>query len=500
MADAPSPAPSAAEPSDGFWIAFGLAALAYLLPFWIVKYPPMIDLPQRAAQVWLLGHLNEPEVAARYELHGWSPYVLSYYLGWLFARVLSVPDAMRLLISLIVVSMPLSLLALLRANRGDRWWALLGFPLSFGPCFMWGVTPYLAAVPLGLFCIAICRDVRDDLTRGRRLQLIVCVAALYFTHALAWAIAAALALATLAVAGWLRRQAFLLAAILLSPGPLAVGWYLFAKSSYTMVNKGGAWELGLDRLLQFPVFQIDPGTSSLGLVYGGVLLALLAAIFWAGRSAVRSWRYAVPAGLALLAYLLCPTQYFHTFFLEQRVAVFVVPLALAAAASAPQPNAKRILQRAVALTVLAGSAFLWVRLPAFDRETQPFQKIAERMKPGKKLFFLMVDPESRALGRPYFLHFPAWYQAEKGGTAEFSFASLFAEPVRYRDGMGPPLPQGFEWPPLDMSHEELLRYDYYLIRAHEDVLPRLMSRGPNDLTLLAQEEHWRLYGHQGAEP
>ncbi len=139
-----------------------------LVTLWTVRYLPMVDLPQHAAQIYLWQHYDDPTqgLAQDYVLNWFTPYLGGYTLVRLAACVLPILQAIKLVVTLAVLAFPLSLHRLLRETGGDRWWSLLGYPMAFGFSFYWGFLNYLVALPVGmLFLVAALGFAREPTWR-----------------------------------------------------------------------------------------------------------------------------------------------------------------------------------------------------------------------------------------------------------------------------------------------------------------------------------------------
>ena len=91
------------------------------------------------------------------------------------------------------------------------------------------------------------------------------------------------------------------------------------------------------------------------------------------------------------------------------------------------------------------------------------------MAPGKKVAALIYDKFSNVTNWAPFLHFGNYYQVEKGGVVQFSYAGFAHWPFTYKPGHFPPpgtLPRTrWEWTPEQVSMDELFPYyDYVLAR------------------------------------
>ena len=251
------------EPSSLFTGAFVLSAAAALLPLWSVKYPPMVDLPQHAAVVFLLQHFFDPAYGFHeiFELDLFSPYLFGHALGRLFAAAMPVPAAMKAVVSLALVALPAAMLHLFRRAGSDVWGALLGFPLAYGFAFYWGFTNYLLAVPVGLAFVAAGLGYARAPSRTHGLALALFAFVLYFCHALAFALCVPIVgLWVLSLADGGRKQA-LLRLWPLVPAAVVIGvWVLWLRltdpnAAVPLVWSEAPWE----RLLLLPKMLVGAG-------------------------------------------------------------------------------------------------------------------------------------------------------------------------------------------------------------------------------------------------
>lgn len=487
---------------DGFWLAFALCAVLYLLPIWSFKYLPMVDLPQRAGQVWLWCHYDDPalDISRRYELHLFTPYLLAYFVARCFAYVLSVPDAMRATISLTVLALPLSMQVLLRATGSSRWWALAGFPLSFGVSFYWGLVPYMAGAPLAVLLIGLTYTYAARPAWKTGLAIGALGLALHFTHGLAWLFGVGVCAVVLALHAKGPRAFFLGLLPLAAATPLAAAWFLYTRQSGAIGGRPIEWDLGVYRAMLLPSQWADMGFGALPFAYGMLWLLAGIAVCFLSAAPRRPWKLWVPFALAVLCYFALPNQIVNTYLFFQRFALFA-PICLFAAVP-PVLNAARarLLHLAIAALAIAWNAPLWAHLTAFDREARTFDRVMERMDAHRRVIIFPYQNRSKVLDGPYYLHFPAWYQPEKGGEVYYNFAMMFAEPIRYRPEHYPRQPQGMEWPPLGFTWEEMNAFDYYVVRSSEDLSPRLFVNPGHDIRLVEHVEDWWLYAHAKPAP
>src|SRR5215204_5734909 len=114
-------------------VFFGLALMS-VLPLWLVRHPPLQDLPQHLAAIRVLSDYGSAELGFKhwFLLSLGSTQYLSYYLAaWLLALPFGVVLANKLLLSAAIIGLPYALRSLLRALDRDQDLALFAFPLTY---------------------------------------------------------------------------------------------------------------------------------------------------------------------------------------------------------------------------------------------------------------------------------------------------------------------------------------------------------------------------------
>ena len=475
-----------------------MAALS-LLPLLIVKYPPMVDLPQHAAQIRLWQDLDDH--ADTHKLNPLTPYLATYLAGRALAEVFPIRAAMKVLVAVLILALPLALVHLLVRTGGDRWWALLGFPLSYSFCFYWGLLNFLAAAPLGIVLVTLALDLRRSFDGGRHglgreVVLALLALALLATHGLVCAFALLVAgTATLLAAGSVRTAVLRQLAFL----PAAAGglwWYLATRSAEEQTSKPFTWDFRWSRFAELPGTLLgDPGGRQAALFGAAMLVLVLLALRRpaAGPAPARlRLARAVPFVLALGVFLFAPDIYFRAAFFNLRFAVFLVPWLLLAVV--PGRPADRLSRTLVAVLAAAWLVALIPRFLAFDREAREIDGPLAAMEPDRRVLGLVFEPFSAAVPAPAHLHLFAWYAAEKGGIADFSFAYFYPQLVRYRPDVEPLVPDAFSWRPQTFDDRLRSSYDYFLVRSSTDRTAELFpSHRPPAVRLRVHSGKWWLY-------
>ncbi len=167
---------------------------------WGFRYPPGIDLPQHAHLFGVLAHFHDPVlgVGAFYDLQPLTPYLLTYVVGALLAKVLGALVATKVLLFSIALLTPYALLRWLAAVGGEESFAFWGFVLAFWLPFRLGVHLLRRCAAGGLLLPGGVGAGATGRAIWRALQLAGLLVALFFTHGATFVVVAtALGLSTL---------------------------------------------------------------------------------------------------------------------------------------------------------------------------------------------------------------------------------------------------------------------------------------------------------------
>jgi len=150
-------------------LAGAIALLFAVLPLWVSRHLPMVDLPQHLHLISVLHRIDDPTTiypklfAVRAEL---TPYLGYYYAVSFLNWLLPIEVANKLFLSAYVIGMPLGLAFLLRSLGRPSWPSLLAVPFAYGDSFAWGFVNYCSALPLAFFsCGLVVRAISDQQRR-----------------------------------------------------------------------------------------------------------------------------------------------------------------------------------------------------------------------------------------------------------------------------------------------------------------------------------------------
>ena len=479
------------------WRWFVLACLLCSVPVLWFEYPPMLDLPQHAANIEAIKRVlgGGWEYAGLFEITYLNPYWLGYAAVLLLSIPLGIVLACKLVVATAAVAFPLSAGLFLRRMRVDPvlYWLLL--PLPFGFAYEWGFLNFLVAAPLGFLFLNSVLAGQQEKRRLAWLHIVLWVHVLFFAHILTAGFFCAIAVVLLAqpwdgLAGWIRRTA-----PVFSVFPVLVAYVVFSMVGVDIVSDPAFWNLGLHRLVALPDAFTSAPSSITALALSGVLLA---APLLAGYRLRREPAFYFPVALYLLVMLVGPQYIFGNAYNYQRFGFFGFPLYLLCF-NYLQPDGRALSHRALLRGSLMSVAVLllaWqvLRGSTFEREYDGFDEVISAAAPGKRMLIFAVDRYSVISDTPLYLHFASWYQAKTGGPVDFSFASMYTI-IQYKDRPVYPVREPFAWNPLsfDWNAHRAESYDYFIFRSFGDPTAWMMERSACRVSLTSHAGAWWLF-------
>jgi hypothetical protein len=534
MADAPRPPPAAhplrvpRELEQVLLVALALALGAYVIvyPFTLVRYPPITDLPFHASETSILRHYLDPTFHFReqFSLHPLEvPYLSMYVLGVLFALVMPISVATKLMAIVMLALVPTGTAVLFHGMKKSPLWGLASLGLTWCTVTQWGFLNFMGAIGLFAMSIGFALLVVDRPTEWRRIGLALSLVAVFFTHVYRFPFAVVGVL----VAGALVYPSTRRFSPLLEPIAPALGLFVLWVAVRPRGLGIGIGELGFhwDRVAEIPKHLFGSylpqdgapptpegnleralGTRMLGMELFAIAAASV--LFVADGRAKRRTRteklwalgttaVALSFGAGLfLAYLSLPYESGHWFYVYPREMAASALFFAAIAPDLPRSFAQRVaFVLLFAATVVPMSRFVAARFLEFETATADFREIVSEMPRAPKLFYLVYWLGGSAKRVSPFLHLPAWIQAEKGGALGFHFIQWNHSPIRYRVGspdVPPPLPQRFEWTPQYFSvKDQGPWFDTFLVRHRID--PHELFDPDPSIRLVSHRGTWWLY-------
>ena len=486
---------------DRRFLLVALAGVLATIPVWVSTYPPMVDLPQHAAQIALLHNLHDPSFrfADLFWINWFTPYLLGYLVIYAITPVLGIVSAAKLVVSLALLGIPICTALLMFETGADVYWALLTIPSVYGFSYSWGFVNFIVAAPLGLLFLAlVMRQVRRP-SLHRSFWLAMLAVLLFFSHALICIFFGMIALAYIAAETGNLRHTIRLCAPIATPLPIMLLWYLKTKSN-ALAQEAVVWDLGWmsspnaialgGRITGFfpRLLGLEPRPMCLGL---GVLLFVLP--FLAGARPVKRLAVWIPLAICVSTLLFAPTKVFSGWAVAYRFTIFVLPFFVL---GLRQSGVVRPLWRAATLLLLVAWLAITTRTTLhYNAEARSFNRILSSMEPNQRALSLMYIPDTNLFSAPVFLHYPAWYSATRQGVVDMNFALWPVELVRYRPADTPPIGIGFEWHPQRFRWTESggSSYRYFVVHAEGEVGSLVFAWAPCRVSLAAQAGNWWLY-------
>jgi hypothetical protein len=502
---------------------YAAALLLGVLPLWVARHLPMVDLPQHLHLISVLHRLDDPTTLypqffeARNTL---TPYLGYYYavsaLNWLLPLEL----ANRLFLSVYVAGLPLSLAFLLRSLDRPTWPSLLALPFAYGDSFAWGFVNYCASLPLALLCCGLFVRTLTDTPRRRTwaLWLGVCLVAVLLFHVqaffflalgLPWLLLTTRVPEDSSAQGWrgrLRPRVPVLLGVM--PGVLLfLGWVGLRLGEPAEIAPGQPWkawgpllseqnlsikpfEQNRDELFQVLANLFHDGSDRWALYAVGTvaLVGLGLGLVFRGRHSEGPVERLRLLGLGLLAlalYFLLPFDIRgYIYYLNTRYAHLAAALLIVCVPVVRADFQRRLLWASAACALLLGLV-LGKGFRAFSREAAEWDALTAATAPRPKVMGLIFETRSHVVRFPVFLHGSTVLARSRGGLTNFSFALTPHSPLRYRDTPPPTFPS--EWRPDQLDYASQGRfYDHFLVRGvHPSRLfgPLLQS----ELAIVAQQ-------------
>jgi len=470
-----------------------LCSALVIVPFLYVRFPPITDLAQHAAQIRLfLTALADKEGA--YRIQWLTPYSAVYaVLGAAWA--LSTPvNAGRLAVLALGVLWTLAAHALAARRQRPIAAAILASVLFFNQSVYWGFLSFAVGWPaFVVWFLVATRTPHDRFSWRAGVLHLGAAAVLYLSHVL-WFVFGV---------GWLllyllahRVPPRLAVRRLASVAPIAVAvalWYPHLEA-LGFVSPTVWFTKPMARLS--PEWIVD---AVFGGIYGPTeyLIAAIVAVWiggglWQQRGALRQavdadllWTGAV---LAAFGFLL-PDQHMNTIQFAARWMPEAVILVLLAA---PAPRFLAPVHRPLALAVVAvfaaATTLAWMH---FERdELAGLEAALTALPDGQRVVGLDLVQESSVIkGRPFLQTF-AYAQVWHGGRLNTSFAGFAPSLVVYRQRRAAPWTPNLEWFAERVRPEDFAYFDYAIINGGPSIHEQALALPLEPVTATGR---WRLY-------
>lgn len=481
-----------------------MACVLCAIPILAATYPPMVDIPQHAAQIaGLKGTLDGTwKHADQFDLRLFNPYWLGYSLVLVLSSMVGIVWAIKLVVAAAACAFPLTAARFANSAGADprlNWMFLI---LPFGFAYDWGFLNFLVALPFGfLFLRSALEGARAE-DKGRWIRIALWLHFLFFAHVLVTAVFCVLAILILAspwggTREWIRR-CLPLASIL----PLTAVWALSLAGSAEQNLSVTFWDLGFHRLASLPPMMVASSPTASGYMLAAAALALPLLLGARPSTSITRW---LPFIFYLAWMLFFAHHIFGNSFTFHRFGIIGLPLyyiGFQCVGVRPSARIQRLVYCGAILLSIAALGEKSARSIMFNREVDDYREVIAHAAHEGRMMMLILDRSSASSSAPVFLHFPAWYQAEHGGLVEFSFSRFDVTPLAFRDRDASAVHPGFEWSPHSLNwrqHKGYL-YDYVIVRSQHDESEPLSRISGGRTALVAKSGKWQLYTTRDSGP
>ena len=493
-----------------------LSELPYLLiavgasaPAWIVKYPPIQDMPYHVATIRVLHSIHDPAFGLdqHFQLQlGNTHYLLYYLAGSLLSYLVGVAYANVALMSAYFAGTVLAARSLLRSMGRDPRISILVIPLLVNVLFIYGLLPFLIGIPLMFWGLSVAlRHFREPAWPSGLLLAGISVA-LFYAHIIPFGL---FGLGVAAMFPWLRYRKWGPCIAPVAPVVGLLAWWSTATDAGRttgglLTGEQGARVRKLDAAVRdIPNWFADvlrDESDERWLIAFGVLIVVSVAAGLGEREKLHAGtrRYGVVPLSCVLLYFGMPIGHDFIWPLAQR---FAILFALTAVPLVPFPRGWRGWAVTAGALGVAGGAtyntaehFVQFQL----EEVGDFDEAKAVIEPRSKVCTLIYDKGSGVTHHQPFIHFGSWYQVEKGGMVMFTFAGYPHWPFDFQPGKDPP-PGGparrrWEWTPKRVRMNEVYPYyDYVLVRG------RGFRPPPAKYRPIYDGSRWTVFQRQGPE-
>jgi hypothetical protein len=482
-------------------ILFALLAVIHLVPLLAVRHLPFQDLPAHLALVEAWRNVEAPNLLGSYYAPGpvMSPYITYYGALRVLGAVMPLGVANHLLLAGYVLALPLALGYTLGRFGRDKRYALLGFAFVYNTPLIFGFVSNALAIPLLIFTLGFEKEYLDRPKILKEILLALCVAALYFTHALVFLVFACAA-PVIFFAQTHRPLAILRRCLFVLP-TLGIGIYWTITTTKSSGFDGEFFDIAKN-LAQFPYWinnvLVGNADEVALLLVGASWLICLLLRSGAEELPRASWSLAASVIVVLVVFLALPAHARKPDYHWATNMRLILPAALLLLSV---PVARLTRWRLLALApacvgMLYASWHVFVGFREYDAAVRPLDTVLRSLPRDKRVLGLVYEPkDSVHTGYP-FRHVLLEATVQRGALMPHSFASDYTPVVRER-----PAPPAFEYSrPKDFSYRVYGRYYDYFVT----LMPPNQQPGPTfpgaggEVRLVTRSGRFALYENVGA--
>lgn len=447
----------------GFWLPFIAISVANLLPIWGVRWLPLVDFGGHVELIDIIIHQHD-KATVYPDLYvvdlTIAPNTLSLWIAQLLG-FLGALNLAKLLLSVYVVGVPLTLVGLCRVFDRDPRLAWLSFPLLWNYMLFMGFLNYLLAMPLVLGSVALAQHHVRNPRWLTAAALVVVYATSFYSHMLGCLVAVGMGVYTLAIGSKpkeLGRALIPLVAML-----IAYPWLnrMFTGSDTRVVDYATRY-MPMERMLQELFMPISAMESNFDDITSVLLLVCFLPLLIFGK--IRLGKLEWMAVLTFGVYLFLPENAFQVNVISQRVIGFFWWLLLLWPRTIPKWLARFVFPAAATVSALYG-VWMYGQFQRFsDEQLGALPAAIGKLPSNSTLSYFdstCIDWTNNPIIKPCVgFHLPRLIHTVKNhGITNMSFATQPTTAVQYAPGKALP-----DWRTDFWAEPYRTQFDFHLIR------------------------------------
>jgi hypothetical protein len=440
--------------------------LGYSLPLIFLTYFPFVDLPQHLHFAYVLK--NFENYKNYFELRLFPTHnTFHLFFNYLLSQLISLDLSNRVYLFLIIILTFLAFYYFLKVINGEKFFALGSFLVVYNYNLFWGFMGIAFALPLIIFLFALLLDLLKK-KKKEKLYLIfitLILAILFLCHSLVFIYSVVSYLLIVFFYQKPLRFRYLLPPLIiliLFFIPWQVNQFRKEESELLAQLKES---ISLKAIYQnFLNFWERLGIRSDNLIiffYKVITLSAILLLIFNPKIFKENKILMTLFIVALVFYFFFPGSYTEAVFLNERFAPLIFLFLLAFLSLGLK---EKFLEYLIIGMVVVNMIDLNIRFLMFEKYGKDFKKMITKLEPHKKVVGIFYErkPKPDLFGYDVFLHFPCYYQLEKGGLVGFSFAYIRYSPLIFKENY--PLERIDEWFPYrSLFPDRYKNYDYLFV-------------------------------------
>ncbi len=471
---------------------------------WLPEYPPMVDVPQHAAQVNTFIEMLKSNYywQDEFELNLLTPYWIAYAPWIIFSLFTSITTAFKITISLFFILYVYSSYQALKEFKAPTIFTILIIPIFFGYSYEYGFLNYLAAIPIGILYFTSTLKIINKKASAREISINTALGVLLFFSHILILLFFALVTYTIIIYKFTEKKIdkrklisltipYIIYLILIIAFILSLtGEELLSKQ----IDYGAffLYSSGNNRFDDFLRLPWPGALSNIELSFLILYLLIIASPFIAGYKLSKDKTRYIPLMLAIIVFFTLPHYLAKTFFIYERYSFFYIFFYFFIFDD--KTCSKKWSFIFLVFTLL--SLYIpFTNILFYKKETSALSTIIEKIPEKKRVLSLVFETYSNTVkNNNLYVHAPLWYQAKKNGLVDFNFSWFQGLIVLYKPTHTPEVKPGFEWMPgryIEIKNCSI--YDYIVVKTSQENIPQKLDFSNCQFRIEEHNNFWYLY-------